>query len=147
MFSFSLLANSFSLPYLDEVLRNIFKAFNSKAVTKEVRVSCNWLEKEMNVLSRVSSKNDVMAGMTTENVELTISNTESVATTAYGDDKDIVVNGDKNPFEVHLKKVFDQVKLDNTGQSKNPLYNPQAIEILKKKWLPTVPFWTSLLLG
>ena len=78
---------------------------------------------------------------------MTLSNTESVATTAYGDDKDIVVNGDKNLFEVHLKKVFDQVKLDNTGQSKNPLYNPQAIEILKEKWLPTVPFWTSLLLG
>ena len=148
MFSFSLVANSFSLPYLDEVLRNIFKVFNSKVLTKEVQVSCNWLEKEMNLLNNTSMKNNELSN---DNAELIVSNTDhelAGAKMVSDDDNSIIVNGDKNPFDAHFKKVFSvQVKHENIGQTKNPLYYPEAIEVLKRKWLPTVSFWTSLLLG
>ena len=147
MFSFSLVANSFSLSYLDEVLINTVKVFNSKVLTNAVHVSRNWLQKEMNLLNSTSM------GLPSENAELTTYNSdhsESEAKSVHDDVSDQdggTVSDDKNPFEAHFRALFDRIKNEHGGPANNPLYYPEAIQVLKKKWLPTVSFWTSLLLG
>ena len=120
--------------------------FNSKVVTTEVQAAYNWLEKEMNLLNSAPLKSDVLSNENADS-ELDVSSSESEAKMYDDDVNGPIVNGNKSPFDAHFKEVIDGVKNESTGQTKNPLYNPDALDILKSKWLPIVSFWTSLLLG
>ena len=134
MFVFSLVVNSFSLPFLEEVLKNLVNVFNSKYVSKLVQNSYAWLEKEINFLNRFPAIEPIASSSDTKEEE---SSCEECLNSEEID----------NPFEAYFRHVIDKVKVCNKGKSKNPLYKPEAIHVLVNTWLPTVPFWSSLLLG
>ena len=133
MYSFSLLANSFSLPYIEETLTKIKIVFCSNAVTYEVTESFEWLQTQFNLLNAC-------------NINELIVDSEPVAESDNKNDSEVVTDIAVNPWESHFLNNVT-VNIAKHRVNNNPLHCPQAVTILLKKWMPTAPFWSALLLG
>ena len=53
------------------------------------------------------------------------------------------------PFGAFFNLKLDKVALhcDSTTAALNPLYKPELVDKLIRNWLPTAPFWSSMLRG
>ena len=138
MYTFSLVANSFSLPYLEEVVKKINIVFRNKVVTNDVLKCYDWLQKQFNLLNVYTTKNEQELLVNVDNIIEEQADSE--------DDSEVESNTEINPFKDHFKKCLDNINIQN-GTKNNPLYCPEAVAVLMNKWIPTVPFWSSLLLG
>ena len=134
MYTFSLLANLFSLPYIEETLRKIKIVFCSTAVTYEVTKSFEWLQTQISLLNACNINEELI-------VEQVGADTESDS------EDEVVTDVVVNPFESHFLTILNNVKIIQQRVKNNPLYCPQAVTLLLKKWLSTAPFWSALLLG
>ena len=66
----------------------------------------------------------------------------------YNEEK-VIRSTTHKPFGAFFKLKLADVdsKLVNSGEKKNALYQPDFFNYIEKKWLPTAPFWSAMLLG
>ena len=146
MFTFSVLVNCSSLENLVKVMETCKILFCSKSIDDGVTKSFNRLVKwfgeleDLPLLDNDENEEDLL--MEEED------SIEDTLAASNESEKKHVVSTTWKPFGAYfeLKLKLVDVSCDSALPA-NPFYQPKFVTKLQKSWLPTSPFWSSMLRG
>lgn len=142
MYCFGVLLNSSSL---DNFLRNLQSCaivFGSQFTNVEVYNEFLKLQHAFQTLGEQSQS--VVTTHLTEGDEMANDNIEEVLS-----EEEMILTSSKKPFVPFFKAKLKglQLSTDRSNSKQNPLYQKKWLELMEKKWLAMVPFWTCIIRG
>ena len=144
MFCFSLLVNSQTLSNFLSIFIKCYLVFGSVNISSKVQESFESLQSSFEGLG-INSNIDSDDFLSLDCTEIEM----NVISEMTSEEEDIIRQC-KQPFvaffEKHLEEIAFELNDKHDGQC-NPLYQPKWLNLMKHKWLATVPFWTSILRG
>lgn len=140
MYIFGVLVNSYTLKHMSEVLAATKVLVCSPSVTHQVQESYAWLTSEVSKLGGLELDSDEEEEVQEQHHPLDIQER---------DGEEVVDESSTSPFLTYFVTQLDKITAipAESGASRNPLHAPVIIDMLMRKWVPTAPFWSNLLLG
>ena len=148
MYCFSLLINAKDIETVINHLRHIFTLFGSKNIGDEVNASFKYLQDEV---SHISDNDELRKQV--EQIEETsmeeIIIDEDDEETNQQDEEESIRAVSKMPFLPYILKRLQKCNMtcDDTSLPVNDYFQPGFKELLEKKWLGMLPFWSGIMLG
>ena len=133
MHAFSMLVNSNCLDSFVKRLVLIYTAFGSEYINSLVKMAIQEIEEIMRNICCQDQESFTEPEDEKEDLGFTQDNKEDSAL---------------NPFLAYISQyIANHYTCQNSTMPQNKIYNPQWLQVLEKKWLPHIPFWTSLFRG
>ncbi len=140
----SVLVNCCSLEQLEKCLKGIKFLFNSPFWSKDVARTLTTLRDMVGLLGCPQSHADFhKAG----GVDAEADSAEEEDVTVEDEDEHVDKTL-KKPFGAYFDQRLRKGKEhEGNGGKVNKYHKPRLFEMLEKKWIPTIPIWTSLMRG
>ena len=147
MYCFSIMVNCSSLQSLIDCVQTCNVVFSSQFLDENVRSAIDKITKWTKQIG------DIDANMDEEEIDMKSSGIDDdiVEDLNASDDElaeeEHIHSGTWKPFGAFFSLTIKKYVQVTSSGDPNPVYKPELIQKLAVNWLPTAPFWSSMLRG